>query len=116
MRITARPFRLRLVPGQEEMKKRLGVTRAGALLLTIAGLLGGCVSYYTSPPPYGAADAPAHADLVQCLEDNAGYAMIPDYGITHSVHLNDCMRKAGWELTRNTSVGASNYRPVKRAQ
>jgi hypothetical protein len=98
------------------MKKRLGVTRVGALLLTIAGLLGGCVSYYTSPLLYGDADAPAHADFVQCLEDNTGYAMIPDYGITHSLHLNNCMRKAGWELTRNTPAWASNYRPVKRAQ
>jgi hypothetical protein len=97
------------------MKKRPGATRVGTLLLTIAGLLGGCVSYYT-PPLYGNADALAHADFVQCLEDNAGYAMIPDYGITHSVHLNNCMRKAGWELTRNTLVGASNYRPVNRAR
>jgi hypothetical protein len=96
------------------MKKRLAVTRVGALLITIAGLLGGCVSYYT--PLYGDADAPAHADFVQCLKDNTAYAMIPDYGITHSLHLNKCMREAGWELTRNTPAWASNYRPVKGAQ
>jgi hypothetical protein len=48
-----------------------------------------------TPPLSGDADAPAHADLVRCLEDK---------------------RKAGWELTRNTPSWAINYRPVKRAQ
>jgi hypothetical protein len=32
-----------------------------------------------------------------CAHDNVAFALIPDFGITHDLHMKKCMRQEGWE-------------------
>lgn len=85
-----------------------------ALLIAVS-LLGGCAAYTRAF--YGT--GPASEDFVQCSKDNAGYAQIPDLGITWTSHMSKCMREAGWEQDPEKPAvpgwGPTGYRRIQQA-
>jgi len=73
------------------------------MLLMLGGCLSGCVSYYKT---MGGGTGPASEAYFQCMADNSGYEIIPDFGITHANHMSKCMREAGWERMSNAERAA----------